>query len=250
VIARLAPLAALAALALGAGPASARPPGPPGGGAPPPSALAILAVDASSADVARSFESGLEARLAAARAWFVPRGRLREQLRRSAKWTDGCVVGGCLAEVRAQTGADVVLLASLTGSGTTFGYVITLVRTDTGRVLAQASERCDVCTEAEATAGALGAAVRLVGAIPDRLPDEAAERGAAVEIAVNAVNRERAAERRGVRRVGWALTLVGLAAAGTGAFLYLAGDERPAYGLATAAAGGGLALGGLTVLVF
>lgn len=253
-LAALAALAALAfgALALGAGAASARPPGAGAGdgAAAPAHALAILAVDGSSADVARSFESGLEARLAAARVWFVPRARLREQLRRSAKWTDGCVVGGCLAEVRAQAGADVVLLASLTGSGTTFGYVVTLVRTDTGRVLTQASERCDVCTEAEATASALGAAVKLVGAIPDQLPDEATERGAAVEIAVNAANRKRAAERRGVRRVGWALTLVGLAAAGTGAFLYLAGDERPSYGLAVAAGGGGLAAGGLTILGF
>ena len=249
-IARLAPLAALAALALGGGAASARPQGAGDGAAAPAHALAILAVDGSPADIAHSFERGLEARLAAARVWFVPRTRLREQLRRSPKWTDGCVVGGCLAEVRAQTGADVVLLASLTGSGTTFGYVVTLVRTDTGRVLAQASERCDVCTEAEATASALGAAVKLVGAIPDQLPDEATERGAAVDIAVNAVNRKRAAERRGVRRVGWALTLVGLAAASTGAFLYLAGDERPAYGLAMAAGGGGLAVGGLTVLGF
>ena len=62
------------------------------------------------------------------------------------KWTEGCVVGACLSEVRAQTGAELVLLAALTGSGTSFGYVVTLVRTDTGRVLAQESDRCDVCT--------------------------------------------------------------------------------------------------------
>jgi hypothetical protein len=212
--------------------------------------LAILAVEASSRDVARAFESELESQLGALRVRFLPRARLREQMRGSTQWTEGCVVGTCLAEVRAQTGAGVVLLAALTGSGTTFGYVVTLVRTDTGRVLAQDAARCDVCTESEATGRALAAAVKLVGAIPPQLPDEAAEQGAAVEVAVNASNRKRAADRRGVRRVGWALTIFGLAAAGTGAFLYLAGDDRPAYGLAAAAGGGGLAVGGITVLAF
>ena len=92
--------------------------------------------------------------------------------------------------------------------------------------------------------------MKLVNAVPDQLPDEAAEQGAAVDVAVNAVARRRAAEHRHVRRLGWALALSGLAVAGAGAALYLAGEERPAYGLATAAAGGGLALGGLTVLAF
>ena len=93
------------------------------------------------------------------------------------------------------------------------------------------------------------ATVKLVNAIPDRLPDEAAEQGAAVDVAVNnAVHRRRAADRRGFRRVGWALALAGLAVAGGGAALYLAGGDR--YGLATATAGGGLAIGGLTVLAF
>lgn len=212
--------------------------------------LAILAVDGSSAHVARSFEDELEAQLGTMRVRLIPRARLREQMRDSTKWAEGCVVGVCLSEVRTQTGAGLVLLASLTGSGTTFGYVVTLVRTDTGRVLAQEAERCDVCTESEATASALLAAVKLVNAIPDRLPDEAAQQGAAVEVAVNAVNRRRAAERRVVRRVGWTLTLVGLAAAAAGTALYLAGEDRPTLGLAAAAAGGGVAVGGLTVLVF
>ena len=46
----------------------------------------------------------------------------------STKWTEGCVVGACLREVETQTGADLVLLAALTGAGTSFGYVVTLVR--------------------------------------------------------------------------------------------------------------------------
>jgi hypothetical protein len=221
-----------------------------GGAARAEHTLAILDVDASSADVARSFESELQAQLETMRIRLIPRTRLREQMRNSTKWAEGCVVGGCLSEVRAQTGAGMVLLAALTGSGTTFGYVVTVVRTDTGRVLAQESDRCDVCTESEATSRALLAAVKLVNEIPDRLPDEAAEQGAAVDVAVNAVRRRRAAERRGVRRVGWTLTLVGLATAAAGTALYLTLDDRPELGLAAAAAGGGLAAGGITILVF
>jgi hypothetical protein len=217
----------------------------------PRHAVAILEVVGPSDDVARSFESDLEAQLGVMRVRMITRSALREKLRSSTRWTEGCVVGLCLAEVRARAGARMVLLAALTGSGTTFGYVVTLVRTDTGRVLAQESDRCDVCTESEAMNRATLATVKLVNAIPEQLPDDAAEQGAAIDVAVNAaVKRRRAAERRRGRRVGWALTLTGLAVAGVGAALYLAGEDRPVHGLATAAGGGGLALGGLTVLAF
>ncbi len=239
------PLALIAALGLAGGAARAD-----DGAADSRHTLAILTVEASSDDVARSFESELESQLGTMRVRFIPRARMQEQMRESTKWTDGCVVGACLLELRAQTGAHVVLLAALTGSRTTFGHVVTLVRTDTGRVLAQESDRCDVCTESEATSNALLAAVKLVNAIPDRFPDEAAEQGAAVEVAVNAVSRRHEAEHRGVRRVGWALTLAGLAAASAGTLLYLAADGRPRGALAAAAGGGGLAAGGLAILVF
>lgn len=218
-------------------------------------AIAILDVVGPSDDVAHSFESGLESQLDTMHVRMITRATVREKLRSSTRWAEGCVVGACLAEVRAQTGAEMVLLAALTGSGTTFGYVVSLVRTDTGRVLAQESDRCDVCTESEAMVHATLATAKLVGAIPDQLRDDAAEQSAAVDVAVNtamnaAVNRRHAAEHRRMRRVGWTLALAGLAVAGGGAVLYLAGGDRPAYGLATATAGGGLALGGLTVLAF
>jgi hypothetical protein len=268
VIARLAVLAALGLAGAFGGVARAdRPAVPTGPAAPtapagptapteredaggPAHTLAILAVDASSKDLARGFESELESQLGTMSVRVLPRSRLREQMRKSTQWTDGCVVGECLAEVRTQTGVSVVLLGALTGSGTTFGYVITLVRTDTGRVLAQEAGRCDVCTESEATGRALVAAVKVVGAIPAVLPDEAAAQGAAVEVAAGEASRKLAAERRGVRRVGWTLTVLGLAAAGAGAFLYFAGEDRPAHGLAMVAGGGGLAVGGITVLAF
>lgn len=212
--------------------------------------LAILAVDASSTDLARGLEAELEARLEAMPLRLIPRPQLRQRLRTATKWTEGCLVGSCLSELRTQTGADIVLVAALTGSGTTFGFVVTLVRTDTGRVLVQDTERCDVCTPSEATASAVRATVKLVHEIPSQLPDEAAQQGAAVDLAVRAEARRRAAERQTFRRVGWMLTLVGVVAAGAGATFYFAGYDRPTLGLAAAAAGGGLAVGGLTVLTF
>lgn len=241
-------LASLAALAAAAGPAGDAAAGPDAVG--PRYTVAILSVEATSDDVARGYERELESQLATMHVRFVSRVRLHEQLGSSTKWTDGCVVGGCLSEVRAQTGAGLVLLAALTGSGTTYGYVITLVRTDTGRVLAQEAERCDVCTESEATGNALLTTVRLVNAIPNQLPDEAAEQAAAVEVAVHEAARRRAKDRRRRHRIGWALTIAGLAAAAGGAVAYFGNDGRPDLGLAVGAAGGGLAVGGLTAIAF
>src|SRR5262249_1077851 len=131
-----------------------------------------------------------------------------------------------------------------------FGFVVTLVRTDTGRVLSQKSERCDVCTLNEAMTTATLATEKLVNALPEQLPDEAAAQSAAAGVGANTVRRRLVAERAGHPRTGLVRTVVGLAAAGAGGALYFARDERPRYGLATAAGGVGLALGGVVVLTF
>jgi hypothetical protein len=151
--------------------------------------------------------------------------------------------------VRTHTGADLVLLASLTGAGTTFGYVVTLVRTDTGRVLQQHSERCDVCTVNEALDKATLATVALLNNVPDKLPDDAAERTQTLELAVGKVKQELAARDRNAVRLGIALTVVGLAALVGGVVLYQL-DNHSSYAVATAAGGGALAAGGVVVLAF
>jgi hypothetical protein len=212
--------------------------------------IGILDVTGPTPDVARSFEAGLEAQLATGHVWLVSRASMRERLKASTRWTDGCLVGTCLAELRVQTRAEVVLEAALTGSGTSFGFVVTLVRTDTGRVLSQESDRCDVCTLNEAMTTAMLATVKLVNALPDQLPDEAAAQGAAAEVAANTVRKQLVAERRGHRRTGLVLTLIGLAAVGAGSAIYFRTDDRPSYGLGTAAGGIGLVLGGVVVLTF
>jgi hypothetical protein len=201
-----------------------------------------------------AFEKNLEQQLDTNQYWLAPRAKMRERLRNSTKWTEGCVVHHCLSEVKVQTNAELVILAALTGSGTSFGFVVTLVRTDTGRVVSQESERCDVCTLNETMNAATLATIKLLNALPDRLPDETAQQGAAVDLAIGTamapVQSKLVAERRTTTRAGITLTVVGLVAAAAGTAAYLLQDDRPDYGLVAAAAGGGLAAGGIIVLAF
>lgn len=206
-------------------------------------------VDGVPKEIERQFQSDLEKQLDSNAYWLAPQQRVREMMTSSTRWTEGCVVGPCLHEVKVQTGADLVLLASITGVDTSFGYVITLMRTDTGTMLAQKASRCDVCTVNEALASATLAAVGLLTSVPDKLPDEAAEHSAALERATSKLVAEHRATRRHVRALGIGLTLAGLVAAGAGMTVYLATD-RPAGALAAAGAGAGLALGGVVTLTF
>ncbi len=170
-------------------------------------------------------------------------------MERSTKWTEGCVVGPCLADVRTQTQAELVLLAAITGSDTSFGYVVTLVRTDNGQYLSQMTSRCDVCTVKEVLTSATQAAIDLLTAVPETLPDEdAAARAEAARVEKTQVAAQ-AATRRHHSRLGLTTLLTGVAVAAAGTVLYFTQDHTD-YGLVTAAAGGGLALGGAIALTF
>jgi hypothetical protein len=200
-------------------------------------------------EIKRQFHSELEKQLDSREYWLATQQRIREMMANSTKWTEGCLVGLCLNELKAVTGAELVLLASISGTGTSFGYVVTLVRTDTGRMLAQEASRCEVCTVKEALAGATLAAVKLLTAVPENLPDEAGQQSVAFELATGKLRAEITATERHSRRLGIALTLAGVVAAGAGATLYLAAD-RPAYALGLAGVGTGVALSGVAVLTF
>lgn len=200
-------------------------------------------------EIERQFQSDLEKHLDSREYWLAPQQRLRELMANSTKWTEGCVVGNCLQEVKTQTGADIVLLASITGSGTSFGHVVTLMRTDTGRMLAQDASRCEVCTVNEALTSATLAAVKLLTSLPPKLPDEAAEQSAALELATSKVRDEHQATVRRHRRVGIAMTVAGILAAGAGLTAYFVMD-RPPEALGGAGVGAGLALGGVFALTF
>jgi hypothetical protein len=208
-------------------------------------------VDGVPDEVKESFQRGLENQVNDKHYFLASRARMKQSMMRSTKWTEGCIVGQCLGEVRAQTGADLVLLAAITGSGgsgTSFGYVVTLVRTDNGRVMKQVSDRCDVCTVNEAIDKATRATIDLLGKVPDKLPDEAAEQSATLDVAVGKVTDELTEHRRHTSRVGVGLALVGAGVLVTGAALY-AFDSKT-YAAVTASSGAALALGGLVVLTF
>lgn len=198
-------------------------------------------------EIAAQFQQQLEVQLDTKHFWLAPRSRMHEMMQNSTKWTEGCVIGSCLAEVRRQTQAELVLLAALTGSGTSFGYVVTLVRTDTGAVLEQKSERCDVCTVSEALANATLATVGILNNVPDKLPD--AEHDQQVQLAqVQAkADVQVAAARHHPHAVATGVLITGLAVAAGGAGVYFASKDA---GVAMAAAGGGIALGGLIALTF
>ncbi|MBA3503903.1 MAG: hypothetical protein M4D80_40810 [Myxococcota bacterium] len=201
-----------------------------------------------------TFERNLEDQLDTNTYWLAPRAIMRERLRNSTKWTEGCLVHHCLQEVRVQTSADVVILAALTGSGTSFGFVVTVVRTDTGKVVAQETERCDVCTFTETMNTAVLATIKLLNQVPPKLPDETAQAGAAVDLAVQMAvqpleKKLDVANKKNNNTLGIVMTVVGIAVAGGGTAWYFA-DDKNKMGLATATGGGGLALGGIGVLAF
>ena len=202
-------------------------------------------------EIEKQFQKDLDAKLDSKQYWLAPRWRVRDLMASSTKWVDGCLLGTCLHEVKAQTGAEIVLLASLTGGGTSFASVITLVRTDNGHALAQEVERCDVCTVQEQLNASIATAVKLLKALPEKLPDESADHKAALEaVRMPLEDKVRTLEASQHHRgTGMVMTVGGVVAAAAGTALYFA-KSHAAYGAATAAGGGALAAGGVVVLSF
>ena len=202
-------------------------------------------------EIAAQFQKDLDAQMDPKHYWLASHNRVKELMANSTKWTDGCLSGPCLHEVKAQTNADIVLLASLTGSGTSFGSVITLVRTDNGRVLQQKVQRCDVCPLNEALSTATMTAVKLLNEIPEQLPDDLELTRDAVESTKRPLEKRIADLEEAQHHHGTGLTLLisGLAAVGAGIAIYET-QNKSASGLGVAGAGAGLALGGVIVLTF
>lgn len=203
-------------------------------------------IDGAPAEVGAEFLKDLDAQVDAKRYFLAPRARMHELMESSTRWTEGCVVGPCLTELRKQSRAAIVLDASITGSGTSFGWVITLVRTDSGNVLSQRAERCDVCTVDEALRNATRAAVDLLSAIPEQLPDEHPRSAPAVsaepyEHQIASLHHEHTV-------VGVTLLVTGLAVAAAGAAVYFGADHDT--GLGIVGGGAGLVVGSILAFSF
>ena len=198
-------------------------------------------------EVSQQFQRDLDQMVDPEHYWLAPRTRVHELMAQSTKWTDGCIVGPCISEVRTQTGADVALIAALTGTGTSFGSVITLVRTDNGAVLSQEAASCDVCTLNEALATAERASIKLLDALPAKLADSRSEqRSVIAPLQARITDLEHQREHH---VAGYVLFALGLAAAGAGLAIYEA-ESQPSYSLGILGAGAGLVLGGVVVLTF
>jgi len=206
-------------------------------------------VDGVPDDAKAQFEKGLEEQLDSSTYWLSNRAQMRDRLKFSTKWTEGCLVGPCLVEVKTQTQAELVLLVALSGSGTSYGYIITVTRTDNGKVVAQDSQRCDVCTPREVMRDATLATINLLNNVPDKLPDEAAEQKGALDKAVAAVDLHLTDSRKRAKNRGIVLTIVGVATAAAGVAVYFLAD-KPDYSWAITGVGGGLTAGGVAMLTF
>jgi hypothetical protein len=191
-------------------------------------------VDGVSPTVAERFEAAIEEGLASAELWIATRTRLREMLAGST-WSEGCLFGPCLAEVRRQTEVDRVVIAYFQGRGSSYRFVVSLVDTATGRIRAQAAERCEVCTLSEALDGAVLATIGLVHeATPGDGAGDVTPRPRRVKKATS--------DRTQARRA--ALLLVGVGTLAGGAGLYFASRDRDAVGYAALGGSGGLMAAG------
>jgi hypothetical protein len=190
------------------------------------------------------FTHAVEDGLAGGDMTAAPLARMREALARS-QWNRDCLVGPCLDEVRAQTGADVVAIAALTAMGQAYRFTITLLDTRTGNVLSQVSEDCVACTVEDLGSSATMATIALLnGAGSTRTPDVLTP--VAPLDQVKRLERRVADHKRTIRRGG--LLLIGASLLAGGAAAYFLTEDRDEVGYPVAGAAGGLFASGAVVL--
>ena len=197
-------------------------------------------VDGVSSTAAERFESAIEEGLGSTEYWVATRKRMREILSNDAVWNEGCVFGPCLLEVKKQTGADLVVVAYFHAIGSSYQFVVSLVETTHGSVVAQVADHCDVCALSEALDAAALATIGLVHGAGE--PGIAFARSGTRD-APATIHRSGG---KAMRRT--ALLLVGAAAiAGGTAVYYLHNDRNDKVGYSAAGAAAGLGLAGVTI---
>jgi hypothetical protein len=196
-------------------------------------------VDGVSPTAAERFETGIEEGLGSTEYWVATRKRMREILAGSG-WSEGCDFGPCLAEVKKQTGADLIVDAYFQGTGSSYRFVVTLVDTATGTVTAQVADHCDVCTLTEALDSAALATIGLVHGAEGQVPVAAAHVPPAV------IDHTNAHAGRSMRRTALLLIGAGAILGGTAAYFLHTGDDKLGY--AAGGAAGGLGVAGIAVV--
>jgi hypothetical protein len=111
---------------------------------------------------AEAVEEGL-----AGSADFTPATRERMlQMLANTAWSPACMIGPCLAEVRAQTGAQYVVIAGVSGTGQSYRMTITLIETAGGTLVGQVTETCPACTVEDVASSATLSTIELINAAP------------------------------------------------------------------------------------
>ena len=168
----------------------------------------------------------------------VGRGEMRKRLGDSS-YQEGCFFGPCMAALRAATGVPIALTATISGQGSNYSFVITLVDTKAGVLRSQVSQTCEVCTVEEALSTATLATISLVTRAEEGSPSieegEASTTGPAPP-------RRRS---NGMRIASYAMIGVGAAMGVAGAILWKKDSEK--LGIAGVASGASLVAAGSTM---
>lgn len=168
---------------------------------------------------------------------------LREYLADSA-YVPGCTFGPCLKSVYAKTKVRLVVVARISGVGTSYSFVISLLDTQTGELNSQNAENCLGCTVDEAL---MQASNLVIGAVTGSGGAKVADRPAPMVPAP--VPEDNPKARKASAKVGWVLFGLGVAAGAAGGYL-LSSDDHDKMGYAAVAGGSAFAVSGLTVYLF
>ncbi len=125
----------------------------------------------------------------------------------------GCVVGPCLVEVGKLLGVGHVLVGRIEGIESSFDVTLTAMETQSGTAVAQATERCDVCSMVDVEATVKKAAVTLAAGLKTSLAPKPRPPAPGVE------TRKPAPVPRFWRGWKWVALGAGVAAAGVGSYL-------------------------------
>jgi hypothetical protein len=160
---------ALAACLL-AGPAWAgEPPAPAAEGETPRVAILALSLRGIPADQERRYQELLRTELKRAGYEVIDERDARKQLERLGA-PPNCTVGPCLQRVGGALRAQRVLVGGVLAQGSNYDVILTFIDTSQGAPVAQAQERCEVCTSDEG----LRAFGRVIGSLTGRAPSSGA----------------------------------------------------------------------------
>lgn len=201
--------------------------------------VGLLDVRADGVDtvVGERFAEAIEEGLAGS-AEYTPatRERMLEMLANTA-WSPACLIGPCLAEVRAQTGAEYVVTAGVTGTGQSYRLTISLIETGGGTLVGQVTETCPACTVEDVASSAMLSTIELINGVSVVAPTD----GPALISANRGRDHARTLRRTAVLFLGAALLT---AASG----VYFLEKDRDDMSYPLLGAAGGLAVSGAVML--